>query len=39
MKYTQEWEYYVTRQGRWVDFKNDYKTMDKNVHGELSLGV
>lgn len=28
MKYTQEWEYYVTRQGRWVDFKNDYKTMD-----------
>ena len=30
MKYTQEWEYYVTRQGRWVDFKNDYKTMDKN---------
>jgi len=30
MKYTQEWEYYVTRQGRWVDFANDYKTMDKN---------
>ena len=30
MKYTQEWEYYVTRQGRWVDFKNDYKTMDAN---------
>lgn len=29
MKYTQEWEYYVSRQGRWVDFKNDYKTMDK----------
>ncbi|MBX9726002.1 MAG: isoleucine--tRNA ligase, partial [Rickettsiales bacterium] len=28
MKYTKEWEYYVTRQGRWVDFKNDYKTMD-----------
>ncbi len=28
MKYTQEWEYYVTRQARWVDFKNDYKTMD-----------
>ena len=28
MKYTQDWEYYVTRQGRWVDFKNDYKTMD-----------
>lgn len=30
MKYTREWEYYVTRQGRWVDFANDYKTMDKN---------
>jgi isoleucyl-tRNA synthetase/very-short-patch-repair endonuclease len=30
MKYTAEWEYYVNRQGRWVDFKNDYKTMDKN---------
>lgn len=28
MKYTNEWEYYVTRQGRWVDFKNSYKTMD-----------
>ncbi|NBX03793.1 MAG: DUF559 domain-containing protein [Alphaproteobacteria bacterium] len=28
MKYTSEWEYYVTRQARWVDFKNDYKTMD-----------
>ncbi len=30
MKYTHEWEYYVTRQARWVDFKNDYKTMDLN---------
>jgi isoleucyl-tRNA synthetase len=30
MKYTHEWEYYVTRQARWVDFQNDYKTMDKN---------
>jgi isoleucyl-tRNA synthetase len=30
MKYTSEWEAYVTRQARWVDFKNDYKTMDKN---------
>lgn len=28
MKYTHDWEYYVTRQGRWVDFANDYKTMD-----------
>lgn len=30
MKYTHEWEYYVTRQARWVDFKSDYKTMDIN---------
>lgn len=30
MKYTSEWEDYVTRQARWVDFENDYKTMDKN---------
>ena len=28
MKYTQEWEKSVNRQARWVDFKNDYKTMD-----------
>lgn len=28
MKYESEWENYVTRQGRFVDFKNSYKTMD-----------
>lgn len=28
LRYTQEWESYVSRQGRWVDFANDYKTMD-----------
>ncbi len=28
MKYTKEWEKSVGRQARWVDFKNDYKTMD-----------
>ena len=28
LKYTDEWEQYVTRQARWVDFKNSYKTMD-----------
>jgi isoleucyl-tRNA synthetase len=28
LKYTQEWEKTVTRQARWVDFDNDYKTMD-----------
>ena len=30
MKYASEWEKYVNRQARWVDFKNDYKTMDKS---------
>jgi len=28
LKYTKEWETYVTRQARWVDFENDYKTLD-----------
>ena len=28
LRYTKEWEEYVTRQARWVDFANDYKTMD-----------
>jgi len=28
MKYASEWEDYVTRQARWVDFGNDYKTLD-----------
>ena len=28
MKYSQDWEKYVNRQARWVDFKNSYKTMD-----------
>ena len=28
LQYTQEWKDYVTRQGRWVDFENDYKTLD-----------
>lgn len=29
-RYTAEWEKMVTRLGRWIDFKNDYKTMDPN---------
>ena len=28
LRYTSEWEETVTRQARWVDFANDYKTMD-----------
>lgn len=27
-RYTAEWEKTITRIGRWVDFENDYKTMD-----------
>ncbi|MCA4774056.1 isoleucine--tRNA ligase [Wolbachia endosymbiont of Mansonella perstans] len=30
MKLSSEWEKYVNRQARWVDFHNDYKTMDKS---------
>ncbi|MEY2945777.1 MAG: hypothetical protein RL243_532, partial [Actinomycetota bacterium] len=30
LKYTKDWEQYVTRQARWVDFENDYKTLDTN---------
>ena len=30
LKYTKEWEKTVTRQARWVDFNNDYKTMDRD---------
>ncbi len=28
LTYTTEWRDYVTRQARWVDFDNDYKTMN-----------
>jgi isoleucyl-tRNA synthetase len=28
LEYTREWQEYVTRQARWVDFENDYKTLD-----------
>ena len=28
LRYTDEWEKYVTRQSRWVDFENDYKTLN-----------
>ncbi|KAK7283432.1 hypothetical protein RIF29_12948 [Crotalaria pallida] len=30
MRYVNEWEKVVARSGRWIDFKNDYKTMDFN---------
>ena len=28
LRYTSDWERYVTRQARWVDFANGYKTLD-----------
>lgn len=28
MTYSKEWRYIVNRFGRWIDFDNDYKTMD-----------
>lgn len=28
LQYTSDWQRYVTRQARWVDFDDDYKTLD-----------
>ena len=28
MRYSKEWETTVKRVGRWIDFENDYKTLD-----------
>jgi len=28
MQYAGDWRYYVNRLGRWIDFDNDYKTLD-----------
>ncbi len=28
LRYTDDWRDYVTRQARWVDFENDYKTLN-----------
>jgi isoleucyl-tRNA synthetase len=30
LRYTKEWRQVITRLGRWVDFDNDYKTMDSD---------
>jgi isoleucyl-tRNA synthetase len=29
LRYSSEWEKIVTRMGRWIDFQNGYRTMDK----------
>ena len=38
MQYSSSWQQYVERQARWVDFNNDYKTMDTD-YMESVLGV
>ncbi len=38
LKYTKEWEEYVTRMARWVDFENDYKTLDVNFMESVIWG-
>ena len=38
LRYTEEWEQVVGRLGRWVDFENDYKTMDLPFHGKRMVG-
>lgn len=30
MRYSSEWKTIVSRMGRWIDFENDYKTLDPN---------
>lgn len=35
LRYTEEWRKVVTRLGRWVDFDNDYKTMDPSFMESL----
>ncbi|MDR2703979.1 MAG: class I tRNA ligase family protein, partial [Cellulomonadaceae bacterium] len=38
LKYTAEWQDYVTRQARWVDFENDYKTMNLEYMESIMWG-
>jgi isoleucyl-tRNA synthetase len=30
LRYTHEWQVVTERMGRWIDFENDYKTMDRD---------
>ena len=38
LRYTEQWQQYVTRQARWVDFENEYKTLDLS-YMESVMGV
>ena len=39
LQYTNEWQDYVTRQARWVDFDHDYKTPRSRLYGERLVGL
>ncbi len=38
LRYTHEWEDYVTKQARWVDFDHDYKTLDLSYMESVMWG-
>lgn len=39
LQYVSDWEQYVERIGRWVDFKNSYKTMDNTYIESVWWGL
>ncbi len=39
MQFRSDWEYYVNRSARWVDFDNDYRTMDLSYMESDDLGL
>lgn len=39
MEFAHDWEKYVERIGRWVDFKNSYKTMDNSFIEAVWWGI
>lgn len=39
LEYVHDWEQYVDRIGRWVDFKNSYKTMDNSYIESVWWGL
>ena len=39
MRYAHDWEIYVDRVGRWVDFKGAYKTMDNTFIESVWWGL
>ncbi len=38
-QFTDEWQHYINRIGRWVDFKDNYYTMDARLHGKRHVGL